>query len=76
MSITRGLYIIVGARRAAGLNISPTADLIGFSHTTKKPQKKSPESGSCKEENGLVRAEVRGHDEGTGKRSERQQEMK
>lgn len=30
VSITRGLYMIVGA----GLNISPTADLIGFSHTT------------------------------------------
>lgn len=39
-------------------------------------KKKSPESGSCEEENGLVRSEVRGHDEGTGKRSERQQEMK
>ncbi len=58
--------IVVGARRA-GLNISKTDDLLGFSHTTisrvyRECQKKRnyPVSCSCVDENALLMSEVRG----------------
>ncbi len=58
--------MVVGARRA-GLSISKTADLLGFSHTTISrvytigPKKrKYPVSGSCVDENALLMSEVRG----------------
>ncbi len=56
----------VGARRA-GLSISQTTDLLGFSHTTisrvteNGPKKrKYPVSGSCVDENVLLMSEDRG----------------
>ncbi len=58
--------MVDGARRA-GLSISKTADLLGFSHTTisrvteNGPKKrKYPVSGSCVNENALLMSEVRG----------------
>ncbi len=58
--------IVVGSRRA-GLSISKTADLLGFSHTTisrfteNGPKKrKYPVIGSCVDENALLMSEVRG----------------
>ncbi len=57
--------IVVGLRRA-GLSISKTADLLGFSHTTisrfteNGPKKrKYPLSSSCVNENALLMSEVR-----------------
>ncbi len=65
-----GRRMVVGARRA-GLSISKTADLLGFSHTTISRErlfftenglkkKKCPVSGSCVDENALWMSEVRG----------------
>ncbi len=60
--------MVVGARRA-GLSISKTADLLGFSHTTifrvytewsEKQTKKNPVSGSCVDENALLMSEENG----------------
>ncbi len=58
--------MVVGARRA-GLSISETADLLGFSHTTisrfteNGPKKrKYPVSGSCVDENVLLMSEENG----------------
>ncbi len=58
--------MVVGARWA-GLSISKTADLLGFSCTTisrfteNGPKKrKYPVSGSCVDENSLLMSEVRG----------------
>ena len=57
--------MVVGARRA-GLSISKTADLLGFSQpslgfTENGPKKrKYPVSGSCVDENALLMSEVRG----------------
>ncbi len=58
--------MVVGARRA-GLSISETADLLGFSRSTisgfteNGPKKrKYPVSGSCVDENALLMSEVRG----------------
>ncbi len=58
--------IVVSTRRA-GLSISKTADLLGFSRTTifrfteNGPKKrKYPVSGSCVDENALLISEVRG----------------
>ncbi len=58
--------MVVGARRA-GLSISETADLLGFSHTTISrvyrnglKKRKYPVSGSCVDENALLMSEVRG----------------
>ncbi len=58
--------MVVGARRA-GLSISQTTDLLGFSHTTisrfteNGPKKrKYPVSGSCVDENVLLMSEDRG----------------
>ncbi len=55
--------MVVGARRA-GLSISKTADLLGFSSTrvyrewSEKDQ--IPSDGSCVDENALLMSEVRG----------------
>ncbi len=58
--------MFVGARRA-GLSISETPDLLGFSHTTISrftengpKNRKYPVSGSCVDENVLLMSEVRG----------------
>ncbi len=58
--------MVVGARRA-GLSISKTADLLGFSRTTISrvtengpKNRKYPVSGSCVDENALLMSEVRG----------------
>ncbi len=59
--------MVVGVRRA-GLSISKTADLLGFSHTTisigfteNGPKKKQyPVNGSCVDENAFLISEVRG----------------
>ncbi len=55
--------MVVGARRA-GLSISKTADLLGFSSlgfTENDPKKrKYPVSGSCVEENALLMSEENG----------------
>ncbi len=55
--------MVVGARRA-GLSISKTADLLGFSSlgfTENDPKKrKYPVSGSCVDENALLRSEENG----------------
>ncbi len=52
--------MVVGARRA-GLSISETADLLGFSHTTiseNGPKKRTyPVSGSCVDKNALLMSE-------------------
>ncbi len=57
--------MVVGARRA-GLIISETADLLRFSHTTisrvteNGPKKRTfPVSGSCVDENSLLRGQRR-----------------
>ncbi len=56
--------IVVGARRA-GLSISQTADLLGFSHTTisrverEWSEKEKLSSESCVDENALLISEVR-----------------
>ncbi len=65
--------MVVGARRA-GLSISETADLWGFSCTTNGPKKrKHPVSGSSLGENALLMPEVRGEWPGWFKMIERQQ---
>ncbi len=58
--------MVVGARRA-GLSISKTADLLGFPHTTvlgftkNYPKKRKYQvSGSCVDENALLRSEENG----------------
>ncbi len=58
--------MVVGAREA-GLSISKTADLLGFSQTTisrftenGQKKRKYPVSGSCVDENALLMSEVRG----------------
>ncbi len=54
--------MVVGARRA-GLNISKTVNLLGFSCTTlsqKEKKRKCPVNGSCVDENALLMSEVRG----------------
>ncbi len=58
--------MVVGARRA-GLSISETADLLGFSHTTTSTvyrewseKEKISVSGSCVDENALLMSEVKG----------------
>ncbi len=58
--------MVVGARRA-GLSISKTADLLGFSHTTisrvtenSLKKRKYPVSGSCVNEKALLISAVRG----------------
>ncbi len=51
--------MFVGARRA-GLSISKTADLLGFSRTTiglQRIVRKRPVSGSCVDENALLKSE-------------------
>ncbi len=58
--------MVVGARRA-GLSISKTADLLGFSQTTifrvyreGSEKEKYPVSGSCVNENALLISEENG----------------
>ncbi len=58
--------MVVGARRA-GLSISRSADLLGFSHVTisrvyrEGPKKRKYSlSGSCVDKNALLMSEVRG----------------
>ncbi len=58
--------MVVGARRA-GLSISKTADILGFSPTTIysvyrewSKKEKYPVSSSCADENVLLMSEVRG----------------
>ncbi len=55
--------MVVGARRA-GLSISKTADLLGFSRTTisrvSREKRKYPVSSSCVDENALLMSEENG----------------
>ncbi len=58
--------MVVGVRRA-GLSISKTTDLLGFSWTTisrvyreGSEKEKYPVGGSCVDENALLMSEVRG----------------
>lgn len=32
------MNMLIGARRTAGLNVSQTADLLGFAHTAVQPE--------------------------------------
>ncbi len=50
--------MVVGARRA-GLSILKTADLLRFTENGPK-KRKYPLSGSCVDENALLKSEVRG----------------
>ncbi len=74
--------MVVGTRRA-GLSISKTADLLGFSHATismfteNDPKKrKYPVSSSCVDENALLMSEVRGEWADWLEMIERQQKLK